>query len=503
MSSARAPGTVLRLLGTVPDWYPVAFSVAFVINQLADDGIAVQAAIRTLIVAVLVTAAIVLTGRRLMGHADRGTLFGLAAIFVLLGGDEPVWLVMAGAITVVILIDLRAARTGGRAVPWSPIRSGLRALGVILIVLVTLPLLGSPTAWPSGPQPAPSDAATSARPDIFMLLLDGFGRSDVLAASYGHDARPFVADLEARGFSVSAHSRSNYPTTGLALTSMLNAVPLAELGFVDANQLEARHIHPKLDANRGFEILAGVGYETVAFSSSYELVSLRSANRFVDTGELNELEIGLAESTILEPLIDALTGDLKSSQIRARAMAMVPAVRSFALEASDRPRFVFVHFPLPHPPFVVDSDCRPIRGGESLFVLGSDGIPRKSVSRQAEEIRLTAGQVSCSQRLAIDMIDGILAGAGPDTVVVVFSDHGPETRLDRSDPQSDAIHERLANLFAARTPGHPGLFPDDITLVNVLPHLFGAYLDVDLPEQPDTVYFGMPGVGLVAVDSAP
>jgi hypothetical protein len=120
----------------------------------------------------------------------------------------------------------------------------------------------------------------------------------------------------------------------------------------------------------------------------------------------------------------------------------------------------------------------------------------------AEEIRLTAGQVDCVQRLAIEMVDGILAGAGPDTVVIVFSDHGPETRLDKFDPQPDAIHERLANLFAARTPGHPDLFPDDITLVNVLPLLFGAYLDVDLPEQPNTVYFRMPGAGLLPADSA-
>ena len=200
--------------------------------------------------------------------------------------------------------------------------------------------------------------------------------------------------------------------------------------------------------------------------------------------------------------MDALTGDLKSSTIQDRAIAMVPAVRALAAEPSDRPRFVFVHFPLPHPPFVFDSGCTPIRGGESLFVLGADGIPRKSASRMAEEIRLTAGQVGCVEGLAIDMIDGILAGAGTDTAVIVFSDHGPETRLERSNPQPDAIHDRLANLFAARAPGHSDLFPDDITLVNVLPLLFGAYLDADLPAQPDTVYFGMPGVGLVPVDSA-
>jgi hypothetical protein len=489
-------------MGTLPNWYPVALGVAFVVNQLGDDGIALQAGIRTLIVAVLVTAALTVAGWRLTGHDGRGTLLGLAAFFVLIAGDEPVWLLLAGAIAFALLIDLRAARTGGRAVPWSRIRSGMSAMGVILIILVTLPLIGSPTAWPSGPQPASLDGQTAARPDIFVLLLDGFGRADVLA-SYGHDAGPFIADLEARDFTVAAHSRSNYPTTGLALTSMLNAAPISALGFTDNRQLEPRQVHPALEANRAFEILADAGYETIAFSSGYELVAVRSANRFVDTGQLNELEIGLAESTILEPLMDTLTGDLMSSQVRARAIAMVPAVRSLAAEASDRPRFVFVHSPLPHPPFVVDSDCRAVRGGESLFELGSDGIPRKPASRMAEEIRLTAGQVSCSQRIAIEMVDGILAGAGPDTVVLVLSDHGPETRLERSDPQPDAIHERLANLFAARTPAHPDLFPDDITLVNVLPHLFGAYLGVDLPEQPDTVYFGMPGLGLVAVDSAP
>ncbi len=144
-----------------------------------------------------------------------------------------------------------------------------------------------------------------------MILLDGFGRPDVLA-TYGHDASPFVADLETRGFDIAAHSRSNYPTTGLALTSMLNAVPLSALGIVDPAQLEPRNIHPTLEANRAFQILADRGYETIAFSSGYELVALRSANRFVDTGQLNELEVGLAESTILEPLMDALTGDLKS-----------------------------------------------------------------------------------------------------------------------------------------------------------------------------------------------
>ena len=264
---------------------------------------------------------------------------------------------------------------------------------------------------------------------------------------------------------------------------------------------------PTLEANRAFQILADRGYETIAFSSGYELVALRSANRFVDTGQLNELEVGLAKSTrkILEPLMDALTGDLKSSTIQDRAIAMVPAVRALAAEPSDRPRFHLRPFPAAAPTLRVRiRAARPFAAASHSSSSARMAFRVHSASRMAEEIRLTAGQVGCVEGLAIDMIDGILAGAGTDTAVIVFSDHGPETRLERSNPQPDAIHDRLANLFAARAPGHSDLFPDDITLgCNMLPLLlFGAYLDADLPAQPDTVYFGMPGVGLVPVDSA-
>ena len=172
MRGANLRGIAARLSGLLPNWYPVPFGVAVVINQIADDGIALQAGIRALIVAVVVTAALSVAGRRLTRQADRGTLLGLAGFFVLLAGDESVWLLAAGAIAFLLLIDLRGARTGGRVVPWSAMRSGLSAVTVILLVLVTLPVLGSSTAFPSGPQPA-SSVGTPARPDIFVILLDG------------------------------------------------------------------------------------------------------------------------------------------------------------------------------------------------------------------------------------------------------------------------------------------------------------------------------------------
>ena len=74
--------------------------------------------------------------------------------------------------------------------------------------------------------------------------------------------------------------------------------------------------------------------------------------------------------------------------------------------------------------------------------------------------------------------------------MLLLSDHGPEELLDWRAPDEPGLGDRFANLFWARTPGHPDLFPDDVTLVNVLPILFNAYLGTDLPLHPNDLWYG-------------
>jgi hypothetical protein len=65
----------------------------------------------------------------------------------------------------------------------------------------------------------------------------------------------------------------------------------------------------------------------------------------------------------------------------------------------------------------------------------------------------------------------------PGAIVILFGDHG--IRLD-----AGVSVEYFRNFFAARTPGHPDLFPDDISPVNVLPLIENAYLGTTLPIHP-------------------
>jgi hypothetical protein len=497
----KRSGMLAAAIGSATRFYPALFLIAFVLDEAVSNGVALSAAFRAIPVAVVGAIVIVLVGLLITRHQGRGSFLAMAAILALLAGDGPLPLLFAAVILVVLLVDLRLVRAGRRSLDWSDINRGLTVMGLVLVIAVGFPAVAPAqlVAAPSVPnQVAP---AATAPPDIFLVLLDGLGRPDVLADHYGQDSSGFVADLERRGFTIAAKSRSNHATTGLAITTMLNAKHVTDLGFSPTAVLDARELSPALQRNRAFSFLAAAGYETIAVSSGYELVSLRSADRFIDTGQLNELELGLIGQTALEPAINAVVGDLKSDQIRARALAMGPVVQALAAEPASKPRFVFVHFPLPHPPFVLDSDCNPILGGESIYIVGADGTPRKPPDRLAQETVLTAGQVTCAEKLALEMVDGILDGVSSSAVVIVFSDHGPETRLNWFVPEPEPIRERIANFFAARTPGHPGLFPDDITLVNVLPDLFRPYFGVDLGQQPDTAFFKMPGVGLVDVEA--
>jgi hypothetical protein len=494
-------GILAAAIESVVRFYPGLFAIAFVLDEAVSNGVALSAGFRAIPVAFFGAIVVVLAGLLITRHPGRGPFLAMAAILALLAGDGPLPLLFSAAILVVLYVDLRLTRIGRSSVPWPDVNRGLTVMGLALVLVVWLPsiMTAQVGALPSVPEPVAQGAI--APPDIYLVLLDGLGRPDVLAEHYGQDSSGFVADLERRGFTVATKSRSNHATTGLALTTMLNARHVTDLGFSPTSSLDARELSPALQHNRAFSFLASAGYETIAVSSGYELVSLRSADRFIDTGELNELELGVIGQTAVQPAINAVVGDLKSDQIRARALAMVPTVQALAAEPARKPRFVFVHFPLPHPPFVLDPDCNPILGGESIYVVDADGIPRKPPDRLAQETVLTAGQVTCAEKLGVQMVDGILAGASSSAVIIVFGDHGPETRLDWFAPKPGPIRERIANFFAARTPGHPGLFPDDITLVNVLPDLFRPYFGVDLGQQPDTSFFKMPGVGLVDVEA--
>ncbi len=72
------------------------------------------------------------------------------------------------------------------------------------------------------PLPAEVASPDEGHPDIYYLVLDGYGRGDVLQKYYGFDNAEFLDGLRQRGFYIADKSSTNYPSTVFSLPSSLN-----------------------------------------------------------------------------------------------------------------------------------------------------------------------------------------------------------------------------------------------------------------------------------------
>ena len=74
----------------------------------------------------------------------------------------------------------------------------------------------------------PSDQELG-RPDVFYILLDGYGREDILTEFYNYDNSEFLEGLAEKGFFIASKSRSNYSNTITSLASSINMKYLEEI----------------------------------------------------------------------------------------------------------------------------------------------------------------------------------------------------------------------------------------------------------------------------------
>ena len=129
-------------------------------------------------------------------------------------------------------------------------------------------LSSKPAVKPDRLLVSPSDRSSrNVRPDIYLFVLDGYARGDVLKRLYRHDDG-LVSRLREDGFYVADLASSNYAQTALSLASSLNLDYLPALIDGVPGDAESRVPCRTLIAhNRMFSILRGAGYRIAAFAS--------------------------------------------------------------------------------------------------------------------------------------------------------------------------------------------------------------------------------------------
>jgi hypothetical protein len=344
-------------------------------------------------------------------------------------------------------------------------------------------------------RPAVAGAAPADAPDIYVLLLDGHLRPNKVQEMTGVDGSAFAVELRERGFDVAEASRSNYVFTIQSVPSFLSGAYLDDLLASDpAGESYAdgrRWARERVDGAAIVADLRALGYEIVSIPSEFEETSLRTADRVLEAGQVNELELLAFGNTLAGPLVEAIRPSFFSDQHRDRIRAQVELVAGVAAEPAERPRFVWVHVPSPHAPLVFAADGSPLPPTplDGFFddTAESTGLDRAEFGRRYAE------QQAHVDELALAAIDAILAASDEPPVILAISDHGSRSSLVVGDVERADPDELTANLVASLTPGHPGLVPDPVTLVNVLGPVVDAYLGTSHPVQPDRILLPDPG----------
>jgi hypothetical protein len=364
-----------------------------------------------------------------------------------------------------------------------------RILTVVSVVLIALPLLNIVTfkvrAGSTSQQLCvePPEFAESMTPtglvkrDIYYIILDRYANAGTLTRDYGFDNSVFLGFLRERGFYVADSSYANYLVTAQSLSSSLNMSYLdcltGTMGIGSSNWL------PLFSMMRDYSVwrfLKSQGYDFVHAGPRW---TPTARNEFADLNvgyeRVSEFATLLCETTMLYPLLRklAIVNPFKDKRTRINhqfdSLARLPA--------TGRPKFVFVHFLLPHTPFVFDRD--------------GNSPTRQELSERGRSSNYLH-QVEFANRKLMTLVQSLIEKSETHPIIVIQGDEGP---YPESSTQPDftwlkATPEQLAQkmgilnaLYLPDVDGgalHQGMSP-----VNTFRIIFNLYFGAELPLLED------------------
>jgi hypothetical protein len=333
----------------------------------------------------------------------------------------------------------------------------------------------------------------SAMPDVYYIILDGYGREDVLGDLYGFDNQPFLDALGDMGFQVNPAARSNYMQTALSLSSSLNASYLDGMLTPEERQGASRTPLSRLLLHNQVErVFAQAGYTTVGIESGYRPTELVDSDIYVSThtGSATLIERLLIENSALAAL-QAWSGaprDLRFPGYQLHRQRVLAEAASLPREVASipGPKFVFAHFLVPHPPFVFDADGSPRQPSYPYVLLDGSAFP----GDQRTYVASYRDQLVYTNSLILETLRALVAGRGQGAIIIVQGDHGPGSRLDWQSEEGTDLRERMGILLAIRLPPDSKRPLQSVnTPVNLFRAVFNDLLDSDLPLLPDRSYF--------------
>ena len=327
------------------------------------------------------------------------------------------------------------------------------AASAIVVALVVLSMGGvqdQPIVAGEAPDSLAFSDALVRTPNVYVFILDGFGRPDVLEEQFADldlDISPSIERLNELGFGQDASGSANYSQSILSIPSALNG-ELQHLPDAPLSSLEQWEY--------GRPALKGENVLVNSFrSAGYDYWHSGSAIWDATACDPDIADLCLGLDTSDQETISAIWSltPVRNhvGKVAFEDFSDPPSVVDSILVAresqpEDQPYILFSHIISPHQPYRFDADC--------AFRSRSATGTTLAVGHLPEHRPLYVNQVQClSQQLEDAMAD--LVAADPDALILLQADHGSAFQVGHETLAWDdaSIEERMAVFRMTRLPG--------------------------------------------------
>jgi hypothetical protein len=343
-------------------------------------------------------------------------------------------------------------------------------------------------------------------PDIYVIVLDTYMRSDALKQDLGYDNTPFINQLNQIGFYVASCGHPDYTFTYASISSLLDMryIPGAYANDVWDDFSNNGFWSSLLKNNEVMRQLKSVGYKTVAFQEDAPLVEFDNSDVLISSGHptiisqyLYPFEAIYMNSTAAILLnawdpkgkieqffegnstsqntgsvdLSVLTGDdrdfVKEHVISTLSILdHLPDVPAFA-----GPKFTYAHIFVPHIPYVFDPNGQLVTDPD-FYSSNQDQPVNAEYEKQGY-----LNQIQFIDKAIVPILHTIISKSKNPPIIILMGDHGLEG------------HNRYTDLLAYYLPkGSEKLYPS-ISPVNSFRLIFDEYFGANYPLLPDLTYY--------------
>jgi len=329
-------------------------------------------------------------------------------------------------------------------------------------------------------------------PDIYYIILDSYGRADVLNDCFGYNIQPFLESMEELGFVAAAESQTNFTITDLSLAAALNMDYPQSFAIEPKQASDPAVLHEWTVHNTVRNSLERIGYQSVAFDSGYGISQWNDADvYYVRSSSMRWLLGGINpfEDMYLNTTIGTLIFQFESKMATSVRVFLDGAHlehRQRMLDIMDNlvkvpdnpaPTFAFAHILAPHNPFVFGPDGEYI-SRNTPFTLNNDPDTRNGFAY----INGYTDQVAYLNKRFYEIISEILRKSEIPPVIILQGDHGPSKWVTSVSGRSDIL-----NLYYF--PGAEDVIYPTISPVNSFRLIFNSLFDANLPLIADQTFF--------------